>query len=111
MSIVPMMIAAGAAHRRAQDTAVVDAFRIAGATAPARAQSLDRLGLADGDAVARLAVRGVLRGVVRNRYFLDESAVIAERAGAGGRRPPPGLILVLGLLLLVGLAALGALRA
>ena len=111
MSVVPAMLAASAARRRAQDAAVVDAFRLAGATAPERAQPLDRLGLVDGEAVARLAGRGVVRVAERHRYFLDESAVIADRSASHGRTPPPGLILVVGLLVLVALAALGALRA
>jgi hypothetical protein len=51
----------------------------------------------------------VLRPAGRDRYYLDEAAVIAQRASAP-KHPPRGVILVIGLLLLVRLVAVGALH-
>lgn len=110
MSVVPALIAAQAARRREEDAALLDVFRLADATAAERAQPLSRLQLVHSEAFARLETAGVLRSVGRDRYYLDESAVIAQRS-TGVKRPPAGVILVLGLLLLAGLMALGVLTA
>lgn len=104
---VPAIIAAQAAARRNADTALLDAFRLADATAPDRAQTPARLGIEPGEAFVRLVDAGLLRDAGRGRYWLDEAAVVASRQAAARRVPPPGLILVVGLLLLAGLAVLG----
>ena len=51
---------------------------------------------------------GILRSAAGGRYWLDEAALVASRSATSARVPPRGLILVVGLLVLVGLAALGA---
>lgn len=109
MNIVPVMIAAQAAQQKEAERALLDAFRLADATAAERAQSLARLGIEQTAAFAKLEAAGVLRSAERGRYWLDERAVIAGRAAKPTGAPPRGLILVIGLLLLVGLAALGVL--
>jgi hypothetical protein len=107
---IPSIIAAQAAHQRQEaERTLLDAFRLADATAEARAQSLGRLGIERTEAFARLETTGVLRAAGRDRYYLDEAAVVAQRATRHAK-PPAGLILVAGLLVLAGLVMLGVLR-
>jgi len=107
MTALPAVLAASAAAAAQRaELAHLDAFRLAGATAPARAVRPERLGLARDDAFARLAARGVLKETAGGGCYLDEAAVIAHRdrpAAAGGAR----LLLVLLLVaMLVGLGLL-----
>ena len=78
--------AAQAATRRAEQQ-TLDAFRVAGATAPERALPLRRLAGADAAAVERLRSRGIVRDERGRDLWLDEQAVIAERdqPASGGR--------------------------
>jgi len=106
---MPAIIAAQAASRRGADTALLDAFRLADATAADRAQTPARLRIEPGEAFARLVEAGIVRDAGRGRYYLDEAAVVAARVRAGRPFPPRGAILVVGLLLLAVLAAFGML--
>lgn|SRR5688500_17682013 len=80
MNIVPVIIAAQAAQRKEAERALLDAFRLADATAAERAQSLTRLGVERTSAFAQLEAAGVLQSAGRDRYFLSEAAVVAQRA-------------------------------
>lgn len=96
--MLPVIIAAAAA---AAERRHLDALRVAGATAPARARPPEELGLARDDAFARLAKRGVLREAGNGAVYLDEAALIAHR----DRRPPRAVVVLLlaGLLIMAGL--------
>ena len=101
-ALVAIMAAAHA--QRVQ--AVTDAFRLAGATAPERARSLQALGVEHAAEAAELANAGVLvRGSGRDTWYLSEAAVVARR-NAGLRVSSRALVLIV--LLLAALAALGA---
>lgn len=109
MNIVPVLIAAQSAQQQKAERALIDAFRIADATAADRAQSLSRIGVERTDVLTRLEAQGVLRSVARDRYYLDEAAVVARRArsvGPSARR----IIFVLALLAAV-LVAIGLIMA
>ena len=100
--MVPVILAAvvAAAERR-----FLDAFRLAGATAPERAVRLEALGLSRDDAFDRLVAAGLLRDAGASGYYLDEAAVIARR----DRKPPRGVWIALGVmlvLLLIGFVVL-----
>ena len=95
-ALVAILAAQAQAERRA-----FEAFRIAGATAPERAQSLAALDLIDSVALRTLTRRGLVREGEPGLFWLDERAV-AERS-----RPPKGQVLVLVVLLAaVGLVLL-----
>ena len=97
---VVAIIAAAHAQRL---QAVTDAFRLAGATAPERAQSLATLGVAHEAEVAELASAGVLlRGPGRDTWYLSEAAVVARR---DARRHVPRVLLVV-LIVLLALTAI-----
>ena len=117
------MIAAHAAHAAAARarTAVLDAMRVQGATAPERARPLAELGLsADSAALREWMARGVIRSVdSRGRptvlgdsyasatgFYLDETAYIAQRDRGVSRRRVHALALLALALLLLGLALL-----
>ena len=55
----------------AQERKVIEAFAHAGATAPATAQSLAALGIADGRMVRRLRDQSVLREAAPGIYYVD----------------------------------------
>ena len=97
-SLVAVLVAAQAQRTRA----VMDAFRLADATAPDRARTLDALGIAHTAEVEQLAQQGVLvAGPRRGSWYLSEAAVVARRRAA---RPHRTVLLVI----VVLLAALGA---
>jgi hypothetical protein len=80
----------------------MDAFRLADATAPDRARTLDALGIAHTTEVDQLARQGVLvAGPRRDSWYLSEAAVVARRRTA---RPKRAVLLVV----IVLLVALGA---
>lgn len=93
-----------AAHaRRVQE--ITDAFRVAGATAPDRAQSLAALGIEHIADAEQLAQAGVLvPGRASGTWYLDETAVVARRR-AGSRTPRWVLVLLLVLAVLGAIAA------
>lgn len=100
-------VVAAAAQRRKQLDRVLDAFRVAGATAPDRAVSLSHLGRGYGEADELLRA-GVLRaGPQRESWYLDESAYVAFR----DVRPNVALRVVLAAALAVIAALLGWLTA
>ena len=100
-------ILAAAHAQRVQ--AVTDAFRLAGATAPERARTLDALGVAHAAEAAELARLGILvPGPGRDSWYLSEAAVVARRA-AGARIGSRALVLIILLLVVVGAVAVGVL--
>ena len=74
-----VVAAAAAAHaQRIQE--IVDAFRLAGATDPTRARSLEELGLAQTGALEELRRQGVVVPLsTSGPWYLSESAYIARR--------------------------------
>lgn len=104
---VPTILAAQSARRREQEQATLDAFRVADATAEERARRPERLPGASSDAVARLVDAGVIRAAGRGRFYLDETAVVARREVATPAAIPRGLILIVGLAVVAGLAVFG----
>lgn len=110
MNIVPVLITAQAAQQRQPqaERALLDAFRLADATAPDRAQSRTRLGIDRTPTFTRLEGAGVVQSDGRDRYYLNEAAVVAQRSSAR-RRPSLPVFLVIAVLVLVGLLSVGAL--
>ena len=77
--------AAGAAAKQMADT--LERFRVADATAPDRAQSLESLGLQQVGVVARLAATGIiLPGTRAGRFYLSEMALAAYQRQQAGRQ-------------------------
>jgi len=72
------IMAAAAAIR--EENRVLGAFRVAGATAPDRAQPLTQLGVASSPAVTQLVAARILVEQRPDRWYLDERAVVAYRA-------------------------------
>ena len=103
MSGGAVVAAAAAAHRR-RINHVLDAFRVAGATAPDRARALDTLVPARSREVDELQRAGVLVASPRgDSWYLDERAYVAWR-DAGMSRRARALLLIAVLLLAIGLA-------
>lgn len=102
------VVAAAAAARRRRTQRVLDAFRIAGATAPERAQSLESLGLSPTDELTELIDAGVLDRGDRELWYLNEGAYVAHR---DARRVRIGrvMVIVLGCAVFVLGALLGVL--
>jgi hypothetical protein len=98
------VIAAAASARRRRFRQVLDAFRLAGATAPERAQRSEQLLQHRPGEFDELARAGVLVGSERDdTWYLDETRYIAWREAGRARRARMALILVF-----VGLALLAA---
>jgi hypothetical protein len=89
-----------AASARA-DADLLERFRVAGATAAERAQSLDRLGVSESPGMIRYLNDGVIcrSPAAADRYYLDEVALAAYRR----RRSPVMAIAAVGIM---GLAIL-----
>jgi hypothetical protein len=78
------LIAAASQQRELERT--LECFRVADATAPDRAQTLDNLRLSDTAIVRRLAKAGVLLvGPVPGRMYLSEAAYATYRRGGNKR--------------------------
>ena len=115
MSGGAVVAAAAAAHRRGLSH-VLDAFRLAGATAPDRARCVDDILAGFETHVDELMRAGVLvRGPRSDAWYLDEGAYVTWRDGRPGQRRRVALAVGFALLVagvLVGLAvALVARRA
>jgi hypothetical protein len=77
-----VVAAAAAAHAKRVQT-ILDAFRVAGATAPERAQPLEQLGLERNTELEELIRHQVLVAASRaDEWYLSESAYIARRDSA-----------------------------
>ena len=97
------VIAMAAAARRRKMTAVLDAFRLAGATSADRAQPLDLLGLSDSRETEEFADSGVLvPGSRDGTWYLNEAAYIAQRDATSPRAVRVALIAVAVVLILLG---------
>ena len=80
------VVAAAAAAHAKRLQAIVDAFRLAGATAPARAQTLEELGIGRSTEVEELITQRVLVPVQSSgAWYLSESAYIARRDARASR--------------------------
>jgi hypothetical protein len=100
-----VIAAAAAAHERRLQ-AIVDAFRLAGATAPARAQPLDQLGLERTAEVEELVTKRLLVPVEgAGAWYLSESAYIARR-DAGPSRAVRILLVAIALAVVLAGAAI-----
>ena len=102
MAAAVAALAAQEHERRVQE--VTDAFRLAGATAPARARSLAELRVDHADAAESLVAARLLQpGSAPDTWYLDEAAVIAQREARARRakhRPLAiGIGVVVGVLL------------
>jgi hypothetical protein len=74
------VVAAAAAARRRRLQAVLDAFRIADATAPERARTLASIGTADSAELTYLIDSGVVAaGRSQGSWYLNEGAYVAHR--------------------------------
>jgi hypothetical protein len=80
-----VVAAAAAAHaKRKQD--ILDAFRLAGATAPERARPLAELGLAPNGEVEEFIKEGILVSAPRaGAWYLSEAAYVTRRDARGPR--------------------------
>ena len=100
------VVAAAAAARRRRITHILDAFRVAGATAPDRARLLADLLPGPNAEFESLARDGVLVATARgDSWYLDERAYVAWREAGNSRRTRAALIAVLvALAILLGVA-------
>ena len=97
------VIALAAAARRQRMNAILDAFRLAGATAAERAQTLDLLELPTSRELDELSNGGILRpGSRAGTWFLDEAAYIAKRDAQPTRALRVVSVAIVVLLVLLG---------
>lgn len=93
---------ATARARRVRD--VMDAFRLADATAPDRARSLDEIGIAAPAEVAMLSEAGiVLQDPRTGGWWLSERAYLAHRDQQPKKAVRTLLVFILAVLLVVGI--------
>jgi hypothetical protein len=99
MGATVAVIAAASAQRAEAD--LLERFRVSDATAPDRAQTLNKMGLDESRVLDRFQAAGVICQVPGSggRYYLDEVAVAAYRR----RRRNPRLAM---LVVAIGLAAI-----
>ena len=110
MGAIVGIIAAGATARAGDD--LLERFRVAGATAPDRAQSLDQLGVTTSTGfLVRYAQAGVIRQTRPDRFYLDESAFAVYRRRNGRAAVAIGLAAgLLGLIAAIAAAVTAAPR-
>jgi hypothetical protein len=103
MGAIIGVVAGGAAARATED--LLERFRVAGATAPDRAQPLDQLGITTSTGIlVRYAQAGVICQTRPDRFYLDEAAYAVYRRR--NNRTATVIALAAGLLALgVGIAA------
>ena len=100
------VIAAAAAAKRQRTNAILDAFRLAGATAPERSASTEGLGLSGSRELDDLVSNGVIvAGSRPDTWHLNEAAYVAHR-DARPARALRVLALVLFALTILGVALL-----
>ena len=100
------VIAAAAAAKRRRMNAILDAFRLASATAPARAASTEDLGLSGTGELDDLVTNGVIvAGSRAGTWYLSEAAYVQHR-DAQPARVLRVLALVLVALTILGVALL-----
>ncbi len=102
MSGGAVIAAAAAAARREAIARVLDAFRVAGATAPDRGRSLESLGLVSAGPLEVLQTTGVLKaGTTPDGWYLDEAAYVAQRDGTAPGRSRRKMIMLVVIAVLV----------
>jgi hypothetical protein len=101
------VVAAAANAKRKARARILDAFRLAGATAPERARSLAEIGLTQDREMEELMGAGVISsGAQRATWYLNEAAFIALRDARPQQIVRVLLALVLAVLvILVGVLA------
>jgi len=105
MSGGAVVAAAAAAHQR-RVRVILDAFRLADATAPERARSLDQLGVVPHAEVDELTRAGVLcPGPHGATWFLSERAYIAHRDARAMRARTVALAVVLAIAIALAVVA------
>jgi len=90
-----------AANARRAEADLLERFRVSDATAPGRAQTLNKLGLEGSRYLDRFQSAGVICDAPGGQYYLDEVAFAAYR-----RRRNPRALIALAAALCLGLAAL-----
>jgi len=98
------LLAIAASQAAAAQRRVLDAFRLAGATAPDRARTPEELGIQPDATFGRLLKMGLLQERPRGTFYLDEAAVIAHRDRRPNRAPLVVALVVLVAIMLVGIA-------
>ena len=102
------VIAAAAAARRRRIAALLDAFRLADATAPERAQTLEQLAVSRSREVDELSEGGVLLpGERAGSWYLSEAGFVAHRDAHASRGMRMMAVAILALLLLLGALLIG----
>ena len=105
------LVAAEMAARKRRIQAVLDAFRLAGATSPERARTREQLGLGDSIELDQLYRTGVvLPGAEPDTWYLSEVAYVAHRGQVAGRRHIVVVVLIAIALFLVSLGYLIVMR-
>ena len=108
----PALLAVIIAQSGEAERRVLERFRLADATHPARARPLATLAIKDEGALAALVSAGVVREGAPGAYYLDESALAARHRSAGhGMKGVLVALLVAGVLALAVLVALRLLAA
>lgn len=101
------VIAAAAAARAKRLQRILDAFRLAGATAPDRAHSMDALSVERDSHVEELVRYGVLvAGPRSDTWYLDEAGYIAHRSARQRTSRMAVLTAVAALIVLLGIIAI-----
>jgi hypothetical protein len=101
-------VVAIAAARQRRIREIIDAFRLADATGPERARSLETIGLIESGDLKDLIVEGVLMaGPREGTYYLSEAGVIYRR---GSRRALKVVIIVMIALAAIGMILLPVMR-
>jgi hypothetical protein len=102
------VVAMAAAQAQAAERRLIDAFRVAGATAPDRARAPEELRVVPDAAFGHLVEAGLLRERARGAFYLDEAAVIARRDHRP-KRVRPALVLTIAALAALGFVLLALL--
>jgi len=106
------VVAAAAAARAKRVQTILDAFRIAGATAPERARSLEQLGLERNAELNELIEHQVLLPAPRESgWYLSESAYIARRDFTATQATRRIVAIALALAVIAAIFALAVYRA
>jgi hypothetical protein len=80
------VVAAAAAARARRLQSILDSFRLAGATSPERARTLDQLGVGrDGQLEDLIEASVIVAAPSGGGWYLSESAYVARRDSATGR--------------------------
>jgi hypothetical protein len=102
MGATVAVVAAASARRAEAD--LLERFRVSDATAPGRAQTLNKLGLEGSRYLDRFQSAGVIRQAPGGQYYLDEVAFAAYRRQRWNPRRRAALLCVAGACILLAVA-------